>query len=252
MIGYDDVVNILMKPTELKFADADQKIIMIPWINSENEYYTLKCLDQTDAKICLGHFEFKGFQMYRGAIAHDGMDMKPFKKFDAVYSGHYHTKSMDGNIAYLGAQMEFTWADCDDPKYFHILDLETGDLQAVNNPLTLFTKVVYDDEEFDYNRFDYNIFDNQFVKVIVANKTNLSQFENFISNIQLKKTYDLKIVESFDNSMVADDEKENTKFEETSELISQYIDATDTLLDKSILKSQLKELYNEALYAERL
>ena len=68
----------------------------------------------------------------------------------------------------------------------------------------------------------------------------------------MKKTYDLKIVESFDNSMVADDEKENTKFEETSELISQYIDATDTLLDKSILKSQLKELYNEALYAERL
>ena len=72
-------------------------------------------------------------------------------------------------------------------------------------------------------------------------------------NIQLKKIYDLKIVESFNDSSALDDsEEENTKFEETSELISQYIDSTDTLLDKSILKSQLKELYNEALYAERL
>lgn len=253
MIGYDDVVNILMKPTELKYDNNDQKIIMIPWINSENEHYTLKCLDKTDATICLGHFEFEGFQMYRGVISHDGMDMRPFKKFDAVYSGHYHTKSSDGNISYLGAQMEFTWADCDDPKYFHILDLETAEIKQVHNPLTLFTKVVYDDEEFDYNRFDYNIFDNQFVKVVVANKTNLSQFEDFISNIQLKKIYDLKIVESFNDSSALDDsEEEDTKFEETSDLISQYIDSTDTLLDKSILKSQLKELYNEALYAERL
>ena len=252
MIGYDDVVNIHMQPTELQFAPSDQKVIMIPWINSENEHYTLKCLDQTDAKICLGHFEFEGFQMYRGAVSHDGMDMRPFKKFDAVYSGHYHTKSSNGNIAYLGAQMEFTWADCDDPKFFHILDLETGHLEAVQNPLTLFTKVVYDDEEFDYNRFDYSIFDKQFVKVRVVNKTSLSQFEDFIANIQLKKVYDLKIEETYDLDNNVDEDGENTHFEETSELISQYIDTMDTLLDKDMLKAQLKELYNEALYAEQI
>lgn len=251
MIGFDDVVNIHMKPTELKFSDSDQKILMLPWINSENEHYTLKCIEQTDAKICLGHFEFCGFEMYRGAICHEGMDMKPFGKFDAVYSGHFHTKSSNGHIMYLGSQMEFTWADCEDPKYFHILDLEDGQLTAVNNPLTLFTKVTYDDESFDYADFDYSIFDKQFVKVVVANKTDRHQFEDFIANVQLRKVYDLKIVESFEGVKVTDDD-EDTHFEETSELISQYVDAIDTLLDRDLLKTQLKELYNEALHAEQL
>jgi hypothetical protein len=68
----------------------------------------------------------------------------------------------------------------------------------------------------------------------------------------LRKVYDLKIVESFDFSIGDDDENENTQFEETSELISQYIDGIDTLLDREMLKAQLKELYNEALYAEEL
>lgn len=253
MIGYEDVVNIHMKPTELKFADNDKKVIMLPWINSENEHYTLKCIEQTDASICLGHFEFQGFEMYRGAICHEGMDMKPFDKFDDVYSGHYHTKSSNGHIHYLGSQMEFNWSDVDDPKFFHILDLETGELEGVQNHITLFTKVVYNDELFDYNNFDYSIFNEQFVKVVVENKSNYRDFETFISNIQLKKVYDLKIVESFDGlSSYDDDDEENTQFEETSELIAQYIDGVDTLLDRELLKSQINELYHEALNAEQL
>lgn len=251
MADYKDVINIHMKPTELQFHPDDLKIAMIPWINDENEAYTLKFLNKTDAPICLGHFEFEGFQMYRGAMSHDGMDLQPFKKFDAVYSGHYHTKSSGGNITYLGAQMEFTWADCDDPKYFHILDLSNGNLESIHNHITLFTKIVYDDKNFDYNNFDYDILNGQFVKVIVTNKTDYKAFDKFIMNIQLRNIYDLKIHDSveIENFYHNDEEYE---IEETHEVISQYIDDLETYLDKDILKKQMNELYQEALHVEDL
>lgn len=246
--GYEDVIDIHMEATDIEYDDL--KIALVPWINSENFSSTMKFVNSTDAKICAGHFEFSGFEMYRGSMATHGMDRNPFHKFDSVYSGHYHTKSSKDNVHYLGAQMEFTWSDADDPKYFHILDTETTDLEAVQNPITLFQKVVYNDKEFDYNNFDYSIFDNQYVKIIVSHKSDPTQFDTFVDSIQLRNIHDLKIVETFDDW--SDEDDEDIQFEETIDLIQQYVDGVETLLDRDILKADLKGLYNEALYAERI
>lgn len=251
MIGYDDCVNIHNDVVELSFGENDKRVLFLPWINDQNEAYTMKRVEASTAEICAGHFEFSGFEMYKGAICHHGASRAAFAKFEAVYSGHYHTKSSMDNIHYLGSQMEFTWSDCDDPKFFHVLDLETGELEAVRNPHTLFQKVTYNDQEYDYDNFDYSIFDHQFIKIIVAKKTDLSTFDKFIDNVQLRKIYDLKIVEDFDHlEASSDDVDENTKFEETTDLIDQYVDNADTLLDKELLKSQLQALYREALNQE--
>ena len=40
----------------------------------------------------------------------------------------YRIKSTQGNIHYLGTEMEFFWNDCDDPNYFHILDTKQENL----------------------------------------------------------------------------------------------------------------------------
>ena len=63
--------------------------------------------------------------------AHDGMDRKLFDRFEMVLTGHFHAKSSQGNIHYLGAQMEFFWNDCGDKKYFHVLDTETREIEAI-------------------------------------------------------------------------------------------------------------------------
>ena len=39
-------------------------------------------------------------------VMEDGMDIDIFDKFDKVYSGHYHTRSDNGKIYYLGNPYE--------------------------------------------------------------------------------------------------------------------------------------------------
>ena len=103
-------------------------------------------LKLTEATICMGHFEIEGFQMYRGAPSHDGLEPKMFDKFDMVFSGHYHHKSSRKNIHYLGNPYELTWQDYDDPRGCHIFDLKTHELEFIQNPNRMFIKIVYDDK----------------------------------------------------------------------------------------------------------
>ncbi|HIG58330.1 MAG TPA: hypothetical protein EYQ21_02865, partial [Flavobacteriales bacterium] len=121
LLGYfTSNVNIIMKPTTLDYAGL--KVAAIPWINSTNYKKSMAFIKRCKATICAAHLELAGFEMMKGTISPSGMAMSTFSKFDSVLSGHYHTKSSQGNIHYLGSQMEFTWSDVDDPKYFHVLD----------------------------------------------------------------------------------------------------------------------------------
>lgn len=244
MSGYTDCVHIHMDPIDLELEDGS-KVAMIPWINNENYGDIMSFVKRSDASICLGHFEFSGFELYPGTIAQHGMATDAFKKFDVVLSGHYHTKSERGNVTYLGAQMEFTWGDVDDPKYFHILDTETGEIEAILNPITLFQRVVYNDTLWNYNDFDHSIFEDKFVKIVVEKKTDPYLFDKFIDKIQKQDIHDLKIVETFDEIMT-DALGEDIVFEETTELMDKYVDLIDTPMEKDRLKAKLRELYIEA------
>ena len=99
------------------------------------------------------------------------MDPKIFNKFEMVLSGHYHCSSRKDNIWYLGSQLEFTWNDAHDPKYFHIIDTETREITKVLNPYTLYYKIYYDDKKKDYQDFDTSVLKDKFVMVVVVNKT---------------------------------------------------------------------------------
>lgn len=243
MDGYSDVVNIHMDPVELDFDG--HKIALIPWINAENYKQIMRFVKESDAPTCMGHFEFVGFMLYPGTTAQVGMDPKYFDKFDLVLSGHYHTKSQSGNVTYLGAQMEFTWGDVDDPKYFHVYDTETGGIEAIQNPLTLYQKVVYDDDAFVYRDFDFSIFDHKFNKVLVETKRDPYLFDKFIDEIQKRPIHDLKISENFEE-FLGENVEEEVEFEDTIDLLSKYVDAVDTQLDSDTLKARLRNLYTEA------
>ena len=241
---YMDCVKIYMENEVVEYDGL--KIALIPWINVENYADTMDFIKTCSADIIGGHFEFSGFEMYKGIPNPHGMDTKEFNRFEMVLSGHFHTKSSRDNIHYLGSQMEFTWGDCDDPKYFHILDTDTREITPVRNPHTLHTKLVYNDEKTDYNTIDVTHLDNQFVKVIVERKQDFFAFDRLIDRITQRPIHELKIAETFTEYMGDNVEDEEIKLDDTQVLLDSYVEAVETEADKEKLKTLLRGLYVEA------
>ena len=61
-------------------------ILMLPWINPQNEIYSFGMIDETPTTICMSHLELKGFEMHGGHVSENGYDKKDFAKFDTVFS----------------------------------------------------------------------------------------------------------------------------------------------------------------------
>lgn len=240
---YMNEVNLVMKPTVMNYEGTD--IALVPWINPENEEDTLEFLANCKADIVGAHLELKGFEMSKGMPCQEGMDKKHFNRFEMVLTGHFHAKSTQENIYYLGSQMEFFWNDCNDAKYFHILDTETRELEPIRNPITIYEKIYYDHEKL--NKFqDLAYLDNKFVKVIVTNKGDPYEFERFIDRVQSQKIHELKIAEDFAEFLGSNVEDENVSVEDTETLVFNYIDAVNTDLDKSRIKEEVSHLMKEA------
>ena len=241
---YMNEVRIIEKPEVVSYDGMN--VALIPWINTENEEKTKQFLNTCKADVVGAHLELTGFEMQKGVTCNDGMSADAFRRFDMVLSGHFHTKSNQGNIHYLGSQMEFFWSDAKDRKYFHILDTDTRELSAVENPITLFEKILYDDTKQKQSLINVNNLDNKFIKVIVINKTKPQEFEKFIDRINMKKIHGLQIAENFQDfaGKQVDDDKIN--LDSTDDLLYTYIDAVDTDLNKERIKTQVRELMIEA------
>ena len=241
---YMNEVSILEDPVVMDYDGM--KVGLVPWINQENETQCVEFLKNCKADVIGGHFELNGFDMLRGVPCTDGMGTEHLKRFELVLSGHYHCKSNQGNIHYLGSQMEFFWNDAGDDKFFHILDTNTRELTPVRNPLTLYERIYYDDEKQDYNAYDVLRLDGKFVKVVVTNKTDPFTFDRFLDRIQSRDILDLKIQEDFTEFLGENVQDEGLEIENTSELLRSYVDNVETILDKDRLKKELIELMQEA------
>ena len=240
-------ITVIDSPSEIIIDDT--KICMMPWICPENYTESLAMLTSTEAEICMGHFEISGFAMYRGMESHEGLSKEVFNKFDLVFSGHYHHRSNDNHIYYLGNPYELTWQDYNDPRGFHLFDLSTRGLEFINNPYTMFSRIEYDDKEkipIDLDAIDLT---DKFVKLIVVNKTDYYKFDKFIQKLYNKGCAEIKIVE--DLSEFEDGEVgEEINLEDTLSVLSNYIESIETDVDKEQVKNFMKSLYTEAVNIE--
>ena len=242
-----DNVTIYDKITEENFDGLS--MLIVPWICQQNYTEAVEALDKSKSLWCAGHFEFDGFDMHKGQTHTGGI--KAPTRFEQMISGHFHTRSTKGNVTYVGTPYEMTWIDYGDPKGFHVLDTDTRELKFVQNDFTLFNKVYYNDKDQKSDYFKSIKLDHieeTYVKVIVTNKTDPYQFDRFMDKIFQIPTADLKIVEDmseFETDNIDDDDLE---LEDTPSLISSFIDAVDTELDKDKLKTAMKSLYVESLH----
>ena len=178
----------------------------------------------------------------------NGYDKSIVKRFERVYSGHFHHKNDDGQIFYLGNQYEITWSDYNNQKYFHVLDTETREIEAVPNPYTIFKKLLYNDKETNYDKFDITDYNQKFVKLVVVNKKDNQMFDRLLERLYNDiSVHELKILEDYSDlsaSNVSDDVAEGS--EDSMKLVSNYVDQLELDLDKERLKVMIKEMYIEA------
>jgi DNA repair exonuclease SbcCD nuclease subunit len=244
---YINEVDILMDPIVRDYGGV--KFGLVPWICPENEKEILTFLDNCGADVIGGHFELAGFEMDKGIVCHTGMDPKPLERFETVLSGHFHTKSSKGNITYLGSQMEFFWNDAHDPKYFHIYDTETREMTPVQNKVTLFHKIYYNEDTINYFE-DMSYLNGKFVKLIVSNRSDMQKFERYVDKIQSQKIHELKIAEDFKEFRGENVSDSDITIDDTETLVYNYIQEVETDLDKERIKAVVSELMIEAQSVE--
>tara|TARA_B110000902_G_scaffold76395_1_gene90865 strand:+ start:12086 stop:13147 length:1062 start_codon:yes stop_codon:yes gene_type:complete len=235
---------IYEKPKTVEFDGLP--ILFVPWICPENEEESLKAITESQAQICMGHLEVKGFEMHKGHFQDHGLEMDLFKRFEKVYSGHYHRKSDNGTIFYLGTQYEITWSDYQCPKGFHVFDTNTRELTRIPNPISMFKKILYNDKVNSYSTMDISEYENCFIKVIVEEKTDVNQFGDFIDRLHNEiHTNEVNVIEDSYNINSTADVNIVDQGEDTLSFLQNYINSLDTKLDKNKMNSIVKDLYSE-------
>jgi len=253
--------NVKIYPDPVEIDLDGRKTILLPWVNPTNIGETEKLLRETDARLVMGHLEIAGFEMDKGNFCHTGITpRKWFDKFDMVLSGHFHHRSTDGLVTYLGNPYEITWADWNDPRGFHVLDTDTLDLQFIKNPYRMFHKIVYDDRKEtleNLNKLDFSYTKNCYVKIVVVEKEHPDWFDVFLDSLYKAGVADVSIVEKYiDNSPSSNSSGSVTTegIEKSSDIVTileETIDATcPTELDPQKLKSLMRKIHSDALALE--
>lgn len=240
---YNNITKV-SHPTTVSIGGLD--VLFLPWINPENTDISYRLINNSTAKIVMGHLELNGFSPYRGYVMDHGIDKNIFNSFERVFSGHYHTRSTDGKIFYLGNPYEIYWNDVDDVRGFHIFDTETLELTSINNPFSIYKKLYYSDTP--HQTFNFSECENKFIKLIVKKKTNEKQFEKFFDKLSQINTHEIKVVESQDLFDVVDFKA--TETEDTMSILNRYIEDSEVNLNKSRIKKYIQSIYKESCEVE--
>ena len=234
-------ITTYSEPTEVNIGGLN--ILLLPWINSENQDKSFKMIKNTKAKVVMGHLELQGFRVNKNLVMEEhGLEANIFSNFKKVFSGHYHTRSDNGTVFYLGNPYEIYWNDVNDPRGFTIFDTETLEHFHIDNPYRMFYNIYYEDTP--YQTFDVREYENKIVRVIVRKKSDIKQFERFIDKLYNANIAELKVVENF--AIEVSEDFEAFESEDTISVLNRYIEEAEVNLDKSILQKMLGEIYQEA------
>jgi DNA repair exonuclease SbcCD nuclease subunit len=244
-----DNIHIYHQPEEVNVpALSSQPFVMLPWICQDNHDQAMELISKTQCQLLFGHLEISGFEPHVGYYHDSGFSSKIFNKFDMVMSGHFHHKSDNGTIYYLGVPYEMTWQDYNDQKGFHVFDFDTRELEFIPNPVSLYHKYYYNDANMtfeDLNSIDFSSFKNGYVKVVVQEKNDPYLFDVVLDKMYDSGVFDVTIVENFID--VECDEEMVDEAQDTLTILSQYINNLNVNVDKKTLDIFIQTLYNESL-----
>jgi DNA repair exonuclease SbcCD nuclease subunit len=240
--------NIEVVPTHKVFDFDGLKVGMLSWVNNDNFKSSMEFIETADCSILCGHFEIKSFDMIRGVACDHGFDKSIFERYEAVYSGHFHTISTDGRILYITNPSQTNWSDYGLKKGFRLLDTQTKELTLIQNPFDVYAKIAYNDE-IDVVNFDYEEYRNKIVRVYIQSFAQSNQQKVNLFVERLNQFAHATDVFEIDESMSGGEmNSDGVDFADTAQVINQYInDVVDSeLVDKNRLLMMFMDLYHEA------
>lgn len=239
-------VNFYKDPVEVDLLGIPT--LYLPWICKENHKRSVDLIKTTDASLCIGHLEIQGFLMQPGQVSKEGISPELFSKFSKTLSGHFHLRSTSNNIYYLGCPYQMNWSDYGAVKGFHILDTDTQELEFIENPYDLYTRITLDSSFRNEKLATKANITNHYVKVVIKEEVDTLKLEEFIEKVESLSPYEVKIV---DETMVYQRESIDIEhLEDTQQIISNYIKSIDTSVDDDKLTDKILDLYHRALNAE--
>ncbi len=113
-------------------------VMWVPWLFPEESI-------PSGGKVILSHLAFNGFHLSKRKVEEHGLDALHTEI--PIYTGHFHTAQVTGNIRYLGSCIHHTWNDANETKSGYILgkDFEITDAIELNSKFTNLIKVSFDD-----------------------------------------------------------------------------------------------------------
>lgn len=179
---------LIRKPTD---ATIDgETFLLVPWVCKENSEEVSQAIKDSDSTYCAGHFEFNGFELFRGQPAKTHYTHDAYKKFKQVLSGHFHHMSSKDNVLYVGTPYELTWTDCNDSKGF--FTLSDGLLSFIENKHTLYASYKLSEK----STFTAEDVTGKYVKLKIDVPLEPKEREKIIDGIYYLAPLSLKIIET--------------------------------------------------------
>lgn len=115
-------------------------MLFVPWNNE---------LPDGRFDYVFGHFEIQSFRMNNYKVCDKGLNVMDLLggKTNTVFSGHFHRRDYkkynEGVVYYVGNTFPIDFSDVENVKGYYTLDVETGDLEFFENPVSPKYKKVF-------------------------------------------------------------------------------------------------------------
>lgn len=237
--------TVVEEPTGIATGVANEKVLMVPWICQENIQQITDSIERaTDDTLIFGHFELAGFTVNNYVTKHGTIDTQLLKRFKHVYSGHYHTSSIKGNIEYVGSPYALTWNDYGDEKKFIVIDTEDPDYrEMVPTKTSLFHKIIFDGTE--------PIVDlppQSYLKIIVNDENNRELAEVYANNLQEKYNLsECQIIDTTESTELLEQEIENIEIDDPFQILMKSI----SNIKDEYVANEMMSIYKETQTMEK-
>lgn len=239
-------INIVDEIKMERFDNRD--ILLVPW-QVDNNVFIKKIADKNvkDLDVCMGHFEINGFNMNNTKVCDQGIDPSIFiKNYHLTLSGHFHQRKIinQGNraIHYIGNPYQLTRSDINQKKGFAVLDLDTLEIEYIDNNVSIQYKRLKYPDYFEKKDIKGNVVD---VIVDVSEDIDEKDYQKYLSEI-----------ESFEPAFTPELKLENNvnttsngsyNIQTTEELIEEYVNDIDDLSEdkKENICNKLLDLYKQ-------